>query len=334
MVWLKFTACVIIILFAGTRLARYGDAIAEKTGLGRLWIGLVLLAAITSIPELVTGISAAALVKLPDLALGNLLGSCTFNIAILAIVDILHRPVPILSQASPRHMVSASIGILLMAIAAGSILAGARFPGFAVAGVGGPSIIISLLYLGGVWWIFRSERDIQAQLAEAIPLQYAGLPLKTVYRRFALAAAAVIGAGIWLAFIGDELAVTYSWHASFVGTLFLAISTSLPELVVTIAALRLGAIDMAVANILGSNMFNIAIIAPVDLAYRQGALLSLVSSAHLITTAVAIIMSLIVILGLRLHRKRQVLTISWYTPVLIGLYIFGAYALFRGIVLG
>jgi len=323
-----------IILFAGTRLARYGDAIAEKTGLGRLWIGLVLLAAITSMPELVTGVSAAALVKLPDLALGDLLGSCMFNLLILAFLDILYRPAPILSQASSRHMLSAGIGILLIAIAAGTILAGGRFSGLAVGWVGAPSIIIASLYLAGMWWVFRSERGRQPQPVEAASLQYKEFSKKTVYLRFALAAAAIIGAGIWLAFIGEELATTYNWHASFVGSLFLAISTSMPELVVTIAALRLGAIDMAVADILGSNMFNIAIIAPVDASYKPGPLLSSVSHTHLTTAAVAIVMSLLVILGLRFPQKRKVLSISWYTPVLIGLYIFGAYALFQGWVPG
>jgi len=328
LVWLKFTLCLVIILFAGTRLARYGDAIAEKTGLGRIWIGLLLLAAITSMPELVTGVSAVALVKLPDLALGNLLGSCLFNLAILALLDIIYRPAPILSQASSRHMMSASIGILLIAIAAGGILAGGRFPGLTMGWVSVPGIMVLVLYIAGVWWIFRSERGYQPQPVPVVSPQYEGLPAKTVYLRFALAAVAIIGAGIWLSFIGAEIAGTYGWHASFVGSLFLAITTSVPELVVTIAALRLGAIDMAVADILGSNMFNIAIITPVDLFYTPGSLLSSVSRVHLITAVVAIVMTLLVIVGLRFRQKRKTFFISWYTPVLIGLYIFGAYRLF------
>lgn len=328
MVWLKFTLCLVIILFAGTRLARYGDAIAEKTGLGRIWIGLLLLAAITSMPELVTGVSAVALVKLPDLALGNLLGSCLFNLAILALLDIIYRPAPILSQASSRHMMSASIGILLIAIAAGGILAGGRFPGLTMGWVSVPGIMVLVLYIAGVWWIFRSERGYQPQPVPVVSPQYEGLPAKTVYLRFALAAVAIIGAGIWLSFIGAEIAGTYGWHASFVGSLFLAVTTSMPELVVTIAALRLGAIDLAVADILGSNMFNIAIITPVDLVYTPGSLLSSVSRAHLITAVVAIVMTLLVIVGLRFRQKRKTFFISWYTPVLIGLYIFGAYRLF------
>ena len=89
MVWLKFILCLVIILFAGTKAARYADIVAEKTGLGRIWIGLVLLAFITSIPELTTGISAVALVKVPDLAMGTLMGSCLFNLLILALLDVI-----------------------------------------------------------------------------------------------------------------------------------------------------------------------------------------------------------------------------------------------------
>ncbi|MBA7503695.1 hypothetical protein ES706_02310 [subsurface metagenome] len=150
-----------------------------------------------------------------------------------------------------------------------------------------------------------------------------------VYLRFALAAMAVIAAGIWLSFIGDEIAQVTGWGASFVGSLFLAISSSMPELVVAIAALRLGAIDMAIADILGSNMFNIAIVAPVDLAYRQGPVLSLASNSHLITAVTVIMMSLVVITGVRFRQKRKTFAVaSWYAPALIGLYIFAAYALF------
>jgi cation:H+ antiporter len=335
LVWLKFIACVAIIFFAGKRLARYGDAIAEKTGLGGMWIGLILLAAITSVPELVSAVSSAALVRLPDLALGDLLGSCIFNLAILALADIIYRPAPILSQASPRHVMSAGIGILLITVVIGGILAGGRFPGLTLGWVNAPGILTLVLYIAGVWWIFHSERGYQLQPIEAVPLQYEELPARTVYLRFALAAAAVIGAGIWLSFIGGEIAGTYGWHASFVGSLFLAITTSVPELVVTIAALHLGAIDMAVADILGSNMFNIAIITPADIFYRRGPILSLVSSAHLMTAVVAIVMGLLVIAGLRFRRRRKAFgIISWYTPVLFGLYIFGIYALFKGIILG
>jgi cation:H+ antiporter len=144
-----------------------------------------------------------------------------------------------------------------------------------------------------------------------------------------LAAITVIGAGIWLSFIGGEIAETTGWDASFVGSLFLAITTSMPELVITITALRLGAIDMAVANILGANLLDITHIFAVDLFYFPGPVLSLVSSAHLITAMVVVVMSLLVIVGLRFRQRRKTfIVISWYALALIGLYILGVYALF------
>ncbi len=330
MIWLKFLLCLVIILFAGTKLARYGDIIAKKTGLGGIWIGLMLLAAITSVPELVTGVSSAVLVGLPDLAMGTLFGSCMFNLAILALLDILHRRTPVLSEVRLRHIASAGVGILLIAIAAGSIFAGERLSGLALGWVGISSIIILILYLAGVWGLFRFERSHQP--LQATPAQHEEVSIRTVWFKFALASALIIGAGIWVSFIGGEIAETYGWSSSFVGSLFLAISSSMPELVVSIAALRLGALDMAVADILGSNMFNIAIIFPVDLFYARAPILSLVSTTHLTTAAVIVVMSLLVIIGLRFRQKRKTFVVaSWYTPALIGLYIFGAYALFKGI---
>lgn len=333
MVWLKFAACLVIILFAGTRLARYGDAIAEKTGWGRIWVGLIFLALITSAPELVTGVSSVALVGLPDLGLGTLLGSCLFNLFILALLDILYRPAPILSRASPRHMALAGLGILLIAFAAGGILAGEKLAGLALGWVGIPSLILVILYLVAMRQMFRFERNHPLPQPETASPQYAKIPVRTVSLRFILAAIAVIGAGIWLSFIGDEIAKTTGWGTSFVGSLFLAIGTSMPELVVTVAALRLGAIDLAVANILGANMLDITSIFAVDLFYTKGPVLSSASSTHLITATVVTVMNLLVIIGLRFRQKRKTFTvISWYALALIGLYIFGVYALFTSVI--
>jgi cation:H+ antiporter len=330
LVWLKFLICLVIILFAGTKLARYGDAIAEKTGLGRIWIGLFLIALITSMPELVTGISAAALVKLPDLALGDFLGSCLFNLAIIAVLDIIYRPAPVLTKASPSNILLALLGILLIAIAAVGILAGEWLSGFALGWVGVPGIIIFLFYLFSIRQMFYYERRRRTKIRQKpTPLRYEGLSSKTVYLRFALAALAIIGTGIWLAFIGKEIADTYNLSSSFVGSLFLAISTSMPELVVSITAVRLGAIDMAIADVLGANMLNMANIFTADIFYGQGAILSSVSSDHLITAMVAIVMTLLVIIGLRFRQERKTFRfISWYGIALIGLYLIGSYAIY------
>ncbi len=330
MIWFKFILCLAIVLFAGTKLAQYGDAIAEKTGLGRIWIGLVLIALITTMPELVTSVSSVALVHSVDLALGTLLGSCCFNLSILALLDILHSRTPILSVASPRHVITAGWGALLIAVAAAGIITAGRFPVLETGLVGIPSIVIIALYLLGTWLIFRRERSQRLQADKVTSLQYDMFTTKTVWIRFALAAAVVIAAGIWLSFIGDEISRTTGWGGTFVGTLFLAITTSAPELVVAITALRMGAIDLAVADILGANMLDMVMIIPVDLAHGRGFVLSSVSRGHLIVASVAVVMSLLVMVGLKFRQSRKTFKVaSWYAPVLIALYVLGAYVLFN-----
>ena len=91
MVWLKFIICVVVIFISGRKVARYGDVIAEKTGLGGVWIGLILIAALTSLPELFNGVSAITLVDAPGLTIGNILGANMFNLFNLALLDLFHR---------------------------------------------------------------------------------------------------------------------------------------------------------------------------------------------------------------------------------------------------
>ncbi|MCJ7763660.1 MAG: hypothetical protein MUO90_00655 [Dehalococcoidales bacterium] len=329
MVWIEFSFCLIVILFAGTKLARYGDTIAQKTGLSGLWVGLVLLSAITSVPEIATGISSAALVGSADLALGTLFGSNLFNMAILAFIDTCHPFAPILSVVSTRHILLAIGAMLLTGVAAVSILAGDALSDIALGWLGVPSIVILLLYLFLIRRMFLLERNNQPSPAPETPSQYQDISLRMVWFKFAIAALAVIGAGIWISFIGDDIAQATGWGASFVGSLFLAISTSAPELVVTFAALRLGALDMAVADLLGSNMFNMAIIFLTDIFYTRQAILSSASDVHTITAAAGILMSLLVIIGLRFRQKKKVgRFFSWYSPLLIIIYLLGFYMLF------
>src|SRR3990172_12727625 len=122
-IWLEFIFCSAVIVFCGVRLSRYGDIIAEKTGLGRAWIGLILMASVTSLPELITGISSVAIIGAPNIALGDVMGSCVFNLAIIALMDIFHGSDPIFHKAEHGHILSAGFGVVLIALASISILA-------------------------------------------------------------------------------------------------------------------------------------------------------------------------------------------------------------------
>ena len=99
-----FVICTALITLSGTQLSKQGNKLAEATGLSKAWIGLILMATVTSLPELVTGISAVTVVTAPDLAAGNVLGSCAFNLLILSLLDLFVKK-PITSLVKTSHIV-------------------------------------------------------------------------------------------------------------------------------------------------------------------------------------------------------------------------------------
>ena len=302
MVWVKFAICLAIILVAGTKLSKYGVAIAEKTGLGRIWVGVVLLAVITSLPELATGISSVALVGKPDLTLGDLFGSNLINLVIIAIIDVFYTRGQVLHYLGAGIVLAAILSTLLIAVAATSIYVAQNVASVGIFGyIGLYSPILFCLYLLAQYMLirFRPAQQSQSPTESPVTAVYDGISLNKVSAFFAIAALATIGAGTWLGFIGNELSEVTGLNTSFIGTLFLAICTSAPEIVVSITALRLGALDMAVGNVIGSNLFNMGVIIFVDdLFYTTGPILSYVSPDHIGTALFAILMSCVVIVGL------------------------------------
>ena len=138
----------------------------------------------------------------------------------------------------------------------------------------------------------------------------------------AMASVGVMAAGVWLHYIAKDLAAVMAWEQSFVGTLFVAAVTSAPEVVVTIAALRIGAVDLAIGNLFGSNLFNIAILAIDDLAYLPGPLFADVSIAHAASAFSAMMMSGLAVVGLVLRPVSRVFrTVSWISLLLLVIYL-------------
>src|SRR5579883_243837 len=128
MIWWEAALCALLILYAGSQLSRYADVIAERTGLSSGWIGLILLATITSLPELVTGISSVTLHDLPDMAVSGTIGSCMFNMMIIGLLDVLSRKRPVSIIIQQGHMLSAGFGIVMMGFVAIDILFGKYLP--------------------------------------------------------------------------------------------------------------------------------------------------------------------------------------------------------------
>lgn len=329
-VWLQFGLCAALIAAAGAQLCRYGDAIADKTGLSGSWVGLVLLATVTSLPELATGISAVALAAAPDIAVGNVLGSCMINLTTLAMLDMLHRGESIYLRASPSHLVSAGFGAALIALAGAALLLGDTIERARIGHVGLYAPLIVVLYFAAVRQVFLRERGDPTGAQDAARQRFPALGLRQVVLRYVLAALAVVGGGIWLPFIAARLATAMDWHGSFVGTLFVALATTLPELVVTLAALRIGALDMAIANVLGSNLFNILILAIDDVFYLEGPILARVAPLHALSALSGVLMTALVIAAIR-HRPHVQLfgRVGWASPALVLIYIASAFLIYR-----
>ncbi len=328
-VWLQFAACAALIGVAGTKLSRYADVIADKKGLSGSWIGLILLATVTSLPELATGISSVTIADAPNIAVGDILGSCVFNLAILVVLDFLHRGESVYRRANQGHILSASFGIVVIGLTGLNLLLGEKAAALAIGHVGAFTPVFVVLYGIAMRAVFVYERGQTREFVEKIADRYPQLTLRRAVGRYAAAAIVIIAAGAWLPFLGVQLASVMAWHKTFVGTLFVAIATSLPELAVTVAALRIGALDMAIANLLGSNLFNIFILALDDLFFLKGPLLSQVSSVHAMSALSALVMTGIFIVGLLYRAQTRVFNaVGWISLGLLTVYLLNSYVLY------
>jgi cation:H+ antiporter len=330
LLWLEFLLCSAVIVYCGANLSRYGDVIAEKTGLGRAWIGLILMSGVTSLPELITGISSVAFAGAPDIAVGDVMGSCVFNLSLIALMDILHGPRPIFSRAEQSHNLSAGFGVVMIGFATLSISAAAGMRSFGRISFTIPLIVGMYLLAMRSVFLFQ-KRQMAAHIGEIAPdLQYGHISTKEASVKYAVYALVIVGAAAWLPFIGSRLAEATGLGQSFVGSIFIAMTTSLPEVVVSITALRIGAADMAIANLLGSNLFNMVILAIDDLAYPDGPLFSAVSQNHAITGTIAVVMTGIVVVSLTYRlEKKTVLRIGWDALALILAYFVNIVLLYR-----
>lgn len=330
LIWLEFLLCLAVIGYAGYFLSRYGDIIAEKTGMSASWVGLILLSTATSLPELVTGISAVTVANAPNIAVGDVLGSAVFNLLILVLLDALYKRETLYGRAAQGHILSASLGTLLIAFAGFSLLLDHAGMSPAVWHVGVYAPFIVMVYLVALRAVYSYERRTLSEYTEASAERYPDVSLRSAVKGYALAATAVVLAGSWLPFVAKDIADLMGWGQSFVGTLLVAAVTSAPEAAVTISALRIGALDMAIANLLGSNLFNIIILAVDDMFYTNGPLLANVDTSHALTAFTAVMMSALVTVGLIFRPQgRAMLGLTWVSLGLFMLYVLNTWILFQ-----
>jgi len=327
--WLELLVCLGVIGYAGYFLSRYGDIIADKSGMSASWIGLILLSTATSLPELATGISSVSFANAPNIAVGDVLGSAVFNLTILVILDALYKRETLYSKAAQGHILSASLGTLLIAFAGFSLLLDQAGMSPALGHVGYYSPFIVMIYLVAMRAVYRYEQRTVAEYTEVSAERYPNVTLRSAIRGYAMSASAVVAAGSWLPFVAKDLSDLMGWGRSFVGTLLVAAVTSAPEMAVTISSLRIGALDMAIANLLGSNLFNIIILSVDDLFYSKGALLAYVDLSHALTAFTAVMMSALVTVGLIFRPQgRAILGLTWVSLGLFMLYVINSWLLF------
>lgn len=322
-----FIIAAAVIFFAGKKLSVYGDLLAEITGISKGWIGIILMASVTSLPELMVGISSVAIVGSADLAVGDILGSCAFNLGILALLDAFApKGKAIFGIASRSHILNAGLGIILMTLVGLSMFIPHHIA--ITPWIGLSSMVFIVVYLISVRMIYYNEM----KQAGNIQTQHSApnnIDKREVIKKYAINAVLIIIAALTLPFFAEHIAEMSGLEKSFVGTFFLAFSTSLPEIAVSVSAVRMGSINMAVGNLLGSNIFNILILALDDVFYTKGLLLQESAPGHLISVFSTILMSAIVIIGLSNHTQGKRFLLAWDAVVIFIIYAINLFLLFH-----
>jgi cation:H+ antiporter len=327
MAWITFVLSGLAIIFAGTKLSQYGDRIAEYSGLGRLWIGVVLMAAATSLPEMLTVISAV-LIDAPDLAVGDLFGAGLTNMLTLALIDLAHRTKRVWQQTALDQALIASLAVIMTGLAGLLIMVKHSV---SIVQIGAGTLAIAVIYLFGMRVVLRQEsmRRRAEQLQRVVQSTGASdhtmkkHSLKQAGLGFAAAAGGILIAAPLLADSAVQIAETTGISSTFIGTSLVAIVTSLPEMVTAFAAVRMGAFDLAVGNLFGSNAFNMGILFFADMAYRKGPLLGAVNNAHAVTALVSILLMSVGIMGIIYRAEKRFFFVEPDSALMILGYLIG-----------
>lgn len=323
--WIEFLLCAAVILYSGSKLSKYGDIIAKKTGLSGTWIGVALLATVTSLPELFTGISSVTYADAPDIAVGNVLGACVTNMLTLALLDLFNKSMPISGKAEHGHTLSAGFCILLLSITAIGIFL--KDSAVSIGWIGNYTLLFIFIYFIAIRLIFLREKKA-VPYEKAVQQLHQDISLRKAVMYYGLNSVFVIAAAVFLPEIGKGIAENTGLGQTFVGNIFLAISTTLPELVVSITAVRQGSVDLAVGNLFGSNIFNILILGIDDIFLTQGHILSFVKVTHIVPALSAIAMISVAIIGLTYRAEKKRIPLSWDSALIVMIYVINTMLLY------
>ncbi|MEI4473894.1 sodium:calcium antiporter [Frigidibacter sp. MR17.24] len=324
-----FVLSAAVIAFAGTRLAHVADALADRTGLGEIVAGALFVGAATSLPGAVTSVTTA-LQGQAGIAIGNALGGLTAQTAFLAVADICYRRANLEhAAASPAGL---GQGVLLIALLTLPLLATSE-PGWAVRGIHPVSVAIVLGYLAGLrllaairaepMWTPVATPDTRPELSPPN-----GAPGdspdsaqdgRALWLRFGVLAGLTAVAGFVIGEVGTALVERGGLRASVVGTLFSAVANSLPELVTAVAAVRIGAVSLAVGDVIGGNAFEVMFLSLAD-AVTPGSIYAAFTSTDRSTGQVAILMVTVLMLGMIRRERRGIAGIGFESAMVLGLY--------------
>ncbi|MDG2222657.1 MAG: hypothetical protein P8L85_14860 [Rubripirellula sp.] len=307
---LGFAAVSVGVAGLGIVLSRSADALGNAFRLDRSITGFLLLAAATSLPELVVSCQVVREGS-PEMAVGSLLGSCLMNLLILAVIDLTRRTGGrILTQKAAAHALASLASVLLAATVAVAIL----LPSMPSVGrFHSASLLIAVVYVVTFRLVYldrRVSRPKDVSDDEEVPTVSA--PTKGWHRPVAWYLGSTLGILLLAPFLASSSIQLSDWlqlSGTFFGAVFLALVTSLPELVTTGEASRMGAEDMAIGNILGSNAFNLLILIGVDFCHPQP-LFSTLTNVHAIAALGIVATTTVAAMGLLYRAEKRFLLLE------------------------
>lgn len=321
MAWAVFAISTALLVYFSIQLANYGDVIAVRTRLGGMFIGILLLAAATSLPEFLTSINSLQL-NTPDLAAGNLLGSNTFNMLLLAVLDLANNNQRLLRSATLKHALTGSLAIFLIGMVVFFMLANLEWQ---IGWVGVDSILLILAYFGAIYLI---RKNAPKPASKKAPIPKETPPLWLGLLGFVLSVAGLVVVTPYMVASSAEIAEITGLGTTFVGATLVAAVTSLPELITTLAAVKLGADDMAIGNLFGSTLFNMFALGVTDIFYTQGRYLSAIDPSFLIVAMLGLLMTGLGLIGNVARLEKKLFFIEIDAALLILLYFGGMWLLF------
>jgi cation:H+ antiporter len=315
--WIEFAAAAAAILLASDKLSRGADIVAEKLGVGRGFIGVVLLGAVTSMPEMITTVSSITVVGSADLAVGNVFGSNLFNVLIIAVMDFGRRERSIESG----NILAAILSILVATVAITGLLFGEVAGGFWR--ISWFSVAILIVYASAIRSIYAHDQSQQVDgMEDPFRARYSEEEIGKAVLTTVLSATVIVLAGVVAATAVGVIAEQHHLGETFAGSFFLAFATSLPELVVCISAVRMGSSAMAAGNVFGSNLFNLAILPVADLFTPEPLFAGVTTRPHLLLAVGGIAVSSLAVAGFVLGKRRRKLgRLGWDSILIIACYV-------------